>query len=196
MDGDTVRAMGDLFVEAIAAPAFSDEALELLSPRAGCRLLALRGEAAERTELRSVRGGYLVQERDRGDVAEWEQVTERRATATELEGLRFAWRAVAHVKSNAILLAQGQRAVGIGGGQPSRLDAVRQAVAKAGPRAQGAVLASDAFFPFADGVEVAAEAGVRAVVQPGGSVRDQEVIAAADGLGLAMYFTGVRHFRH
>jgi phosphoribosylaminoimidazolecarboxamide formyltransferase/IMP cyclohydrolase len=113
-----------------------------------------------------------------------------------MQALRFAWRAVAHVKSNAILLAQGEAAVGIGGGLPSRVDAVRLAAAKAGERAQGAVMASDAFFPFPDGVEVAAEAGVTAVVQPGGSVRDDQVIQAADQLGLAMCFTGVRHFRH
>ena len=113
-----------------------------------------------------------------------------------MKALRFAWRAVAHVKSNAILLARGEAAVGIGGGLPSRVDAVRLAVAKASDRAQGAVLASDAFFPFPDGVEIAAQAGVTAVVQPGGSVRDSQVIEAADRLGLAMCFTGVRHFRH
>jgi phosphoribosylaminoimidazolecarboxamide formyltransferase/IMP cyclohydrolase len=113
-----------------------------------------------------------------------------------MTALRFAWQAVTHVKSNAILLAQGQAAVGIGGGVPSRVDAVRLAVAKAGKRAENAVMASDAFFPFPDGVELAATAGVTAVVQPGGSVRDQQVIEIADRLGLAMCFTGVRHFRH
>ncbi|RLC65126.1 MAG: bifunctional phosphoribosylaminoimidazolecarboxamide formyltransferase/inosine monophosphate cyclohydrolase, partial [Chloroflexi bacterium] len=109
---------------------------------------------------------------------------------------RFAWRAVTHVKSNAILLARGEAAVGIGGGLPSRVDAVRLAVAKAGERARGAALASDAFFPFPDGIEAAAEAGVTAIVQPGGSTRDQQVIEVADRLGMAMCFTGVRHFRH
>jgi phosphoribosylaminoimidazolecarboxamide formyltransferase/IMP cyclohydrolase len=122
---------------------------------------------------------------------------ERRApTEAEMEALRFAWRAVAHVKSNAILLAQGEAAVGIGGGLPSRVDAVKLAVAKVGERARSAVLASDAFFPFPDGVEVAARAGVTAVVQPGGSVRDGQVIETADRWELAMCFTGVRHFRH
>jgi len=137
-----------------------------------------------------------MQERDRGDRAEWQVVTRRAPTDAEMAALRFAWQAVAHVKSNAILLAQGEAAVGIGGGLPSRVDAVRLAAAKAGEQAQGAVLASDAFFPFSDGVELAAEAGVTAIVQPGGSVRDQPVIEAADRLGLAMCFTGVRHFRH
>jgi phosphoribosylaminoimidazolecarboxamide formyltransferase/IMP cyclohydrolase len=195
-DGLTARALGDLFVEAIAAPTFTDEAREVLSARAGCRLVALGQTVPDDVEIRGILGGFLIQERDPGDQAEWQIVTRRAPTGTEMEGLRFAWRAVAHVKSNAILLAQGQAAVGIGGGLPSRVDAVRLAVDKAGERAKGAALASDAFFPFPDGVEAAAEAGVTAVVQPGGSVRDAQVIEAADRLGLAMCFTGVRHFRH
>jgi phosphoribosylaminoimidazolecarboxamide formyltransferase/IMP cyclohydrolase len=195
-DGPTARALGDLFVEAIAAPAFEDEALELLSSRPGCRLLALGQTAAQRVELRSVQGGLLAQERDQGDQAEWQVVTRRAPSEAEMQALRFAWRAVAHVKSNAIVLAQGEALVGVGGGLPSRVDAVRLAVSKAGSGARGAVLASDAFFPFPDGVQAAAQAGVRAVVQPGGSLRDQAVIEAADELGLAMCFTGARHFRH
>ena len=195
-DGPTARALSDLFVEAIVAPAFTREAREVLSARKGCRLLALERAMPDRIEMRSVRGGLLVQQRDQSDQAEWQVVTHRAPTVAEMEALRFAWRAVAHVKSNGILLARGEAAVGIGGGLPSRVDAVRLAVAKAGKRAQGAVLASDAFFPFPDGVEVAARAGVTAVVQPGGSVRDQEVIEATDRMGLAMCFTGVRHFRH
>jgi phosphoribosylaminoimidazolecarboxamide formyltransferase/IMP cyclohydrolase len=195
-DGATARALGDLFVEAIAAPAFTDEAREALSGRQGCRLVALSQAASDEVEVRSIRGGFVWQERDRGDDAQWKVVTQRAPTEEDMESLRFAWRAVAHVKSNAILLAQGTAAVGIGGGLPSRLDAVRLAVAKAGERAQGAVMASDAFFPFPDGVETAAAAGVTAIVQPGGSVRDPQVIEAADRLGVAMCFTGVRHFRH
>ncbi len=195
-DGATARALGDLFVETIAAPAFADEAREVLSKRKGCRLVALGQALPDEIEVRSIRGGFVVQERDRGDQAEWRVVTRRAPTKVEMKDLRFAWRAVAHVKSNAILLARGEAAVGIGGGLPSRVDAVQLAVAKAGERAQGAVMASDAFFPFPDGVEVAAQAGVTAVVQPGGSVRDRQVIEAADQLGLAMCFTGVRHFRH
>ena len=195
-DGPTARALGDLFVEAIAAPAFTGEAREVLSGRKGCRLLALEQAVPDEIEVRCIRGGFVAQERDWGDQAEWQVVTRRVPTGAEMAALRFAWRAVAHVKSNAILLARGEAAVGIGGGLPSRVDAVRLAAAKAGERAQGAVLASDAFFPFPDGVEVAAQAGVTAVVQPGGSVRDGQVIAAADRLGLAMCFTGVRHFRH
>lgn len=195
-DGAIAEALGDLFVEAIVAPAFTDEAREILSARAACRLVALEHEVPDALEMRSVRGGVLVQERDRGDTAEWRVVTHRAPTKEEMAALRFAWRAVAHVKSNGILLARGEAAVGIGGGLPSRVDAVRLAVAKAGERARGAVMASDAFFPFPDGIEVAAQAGVTAVVQPGGSVRDEAVIEAANRFGLAMCFTGVRHFRH
>jgi phosphoribosylaminoimidazolecarboxamide formyltransferase/IMP cyclohydrolase len=195
-DGATARALGDLFVEAIAAPAFADEAREVLGERKGCRLVALGQALSDEIEVRSIRGGFVVQEHDPGDQAEWQMVTRRAPTEAEMKALRFAWRAVAQIKSNAILLARGEAAVGIGGGLPSRVDAVRLAAAKAGERAQGAVMASDAFLPFPDGVEVAAHAGVTAVVQPGGSVRDRQVIEAADRLGLAMCFTGVRHFRH
>jgi phosphoribosylaminoimidazolecarboxamide formyltransferase/IMP cyclohydrolase len=195
-DGAAARALGDLFVEAIAAPAFTDKAQEALSERQGCRLVAVGQVVPDEIEVRTIRGGFVAQERDRGDQATWRVVTRRAPTEVEMKALRFAWRAVAHVKSNGILLAQGEAAVGIGGGLPSRVDAVRLAAAKAGERAQGAVMASDAFFPFPDGVEVAAGAGVTAVVQPGGSVRDRLVIEAADQLGLAMCFTSVRHFRH
>jgi phosphoribosylaminoimidazolecarboxamide formyltransferase/IMP cyclohydrolase len=195
-DDATVQAMGDLFVEAIAAPAFTDRARELLRTREDCRLLRIGEGVDVVVEMRGIRGGVLAQEPDRGDQAEWQVVTGRAPSKDEMTALQFAWRAVAHVKSNAILLARGQAAVGIGGGLPSRVDAVRLATAKAGKHAIGAVMASDAFFPFPDGVELAAKAGVTAVVQPGGSVRDQQVIEAADRLGLTMCFTGVRHFRH
>jgi phosphoribosylaminoimidazolecarboxamide formyltransferase/IMP cyclohydrolase len=205
LDSEMAKGMGELFVEAIAAPGFSADALTVLRPREQCRLLSIDSSPAqsmpglidgETLELRSVLGGYLLQERDCGDQAEWRQVTQRSGSSAELDALRFAWRAVAHIKSNAILLAQGEHSVGIGSGQPSRLDSVRTAVSKAGERARGAVLASDAFFPFPDGIAEAARAGVTAVVQPGGSIRDSEAIAAANELGMAMYFTNVRHFRH
>jgi phosphoribosylaminoimidazolecarboxamide formyltransferase/IMP cyclohydrolase len=194
-DEAAAGALGDLFVEGIAAPDFSAGARRALSLD-DCRLLRMTPAVADAVELRSVRGGLLAQERDPGAGASWRVVTRRGPSDGEMAGLQFAWRAVAHVKSNAILLAQGEAAVGIGGGLPSRVDAVRLAVAKAGARAEGAVMASDAFFPFPDGLEVATEVGVTAVVQPGGSMRDDEVIEAADRLDLAMCFTGVRHFRH
>ncbi|MGD2177079.1 MAG: bifunctional phosphoribosylaminoimidazolecarboxamide formyltransferase/IMP cyclohydrolase [Anaerolineae bacterium] len=195
-DGATARAMGDLFVEAIVAPAFTREAREVLRASENCRLLRMGEGVDDALEVRAVRGGLLAQERSPGDEAEWQVVTKRAPSEDEMTAMRFAWQAVIHVKSNAILLARGQEAVGIGGGLPSRVDAVRLAAAKAGKRAKGAVMASDAFFPFPDSLELAAEVGVSAVVQPGGSVRDQQVIEAADRLGLAMCFTGVRHFRH
>ncbi len=195
-DTETARALGKLFIEAIIAPDFTPEALEILKRRKNCRLLAVPHPPEARLEYRSVQDGFLAQERDRGDKATWRVVTARQPTPDELRALHFAWRAVAHVKSNAIVLAQGTALTGVGGGQPSRVDAVRIAVAKAGDRAAGSVLASDAFFPFPDGVEVAAKAGVRAIVQPGGSIRDEPVIASANELGLAMVFTGYRHFRH
>jgi len=197
-DGAAAEALGGLFIEAIAAPAFTAEARERLARRVNCRLLEMGQKAFPWVpwEMRSVRQGLLLQSLDLGDEAEWQVVTRRAPDTREMVALRFAWRACQHVKSNAIVLAQGTATVGIGGGLPSRVDAVKLAVAKAGERAQGAALASDAFFPFPDGVEEAAQAGVTAVVQPGGSVRDAEVIAAADRLGLAMCFTGVRHFRH
>jgi phosphoribosylaminoimidazolecarboxamide formyltransferase/IMP cyclohydrolase len=195
-DAASARAIGDLFVEAIVAPSFTPEAVSELSSRVNCRLVALGDGGGESTEGRTVLGGFLFQETDLGDEAVWTVVSERQPSEEEMTSLEFAWRAVGHVKSNAILLARGEAAVGIGGGQPSRVDAVKIAASKAGERAAGSVMASDAFFPFPDGIEVAAEAGVTAVVEPGGSRRDDQVIAAANRLGLALCFTGVRHFRH
>ena len=200
-------AAADLFVEAIIAPDFSDEALAWFAAhKKNCRLVALGETTGEGStlELRAVRGGLLAQTRDDGDPpgVTWRSVGRRPPTDDEMAALRFAWTACQHVKSNAIVLAHRPDAagatatVGIGGGLPSRVDAVRLAVAKAGERARGAVLASDAFFPFADGLQEAAAAGVTAVVEPGGSVRDDDVIAAADRLGVALMFTGARHFRH
>jgi phosphoribosylaminoimidazolecarboxamide formyltransferase/IMP cyclohydrolase len=199
VDCATAKEMHELFVEAIAAPSFSDEALECFAQhKPNCRLVAVTQPVEEIWALRSVAGGVLVQSVDRGDPpdVEWRSVAQRQPTEDELAALRFAWQACWHVKSNAVVLARDNATVGIGGGLPSRVDAVKLAVTKAGARARGAVMASDAFFPFPDGVEAAAEAGVTAVVQPGGSVRDEAVIGAADRLGLAMVFTGARHFRH
>lgn len=191
------------FFECIIAPEFSDAAAEALATRQkwgrNVRLLAAGAGAAnpEEHDLRKVRGGVLVQERDLAGRDDEFRVVTRQGLDPALEkSLRFAWLAVKHVKSNAIVLAQDGALVGVGAGQMSRVDAVIIAVRKAGARARGAVLASDAFFPFRDGLDQAAAAGVVAVVQPGGSLRDREVIAAADEHGIAMVFTGRRHFRH
>lgn len=191
----------ELFVEAIVAPSFSEEARAYLAKnKKNCRLVALGDQIppAAGREVRAIRNGFLVQDLDIGDPAGtmWDVVTERHPTEEEMQALKVAWQAVGHVKSNAIVFAKGKATVGIGGGLTSRIDAVELAGKKAGERAKGAVMASDAFFPFPDGIEAAAAAGITAVVQPGGSVRDDLVVEVANKLGLAMVFTAVRHFRH
>ncbi len=200
IDDDFVQALGSLFVEAIAAPGFSPTALARLGEsRKNCRLLQIaQPYDGLELEVRTVHRGMLVQRPDLGDPENTvtRVVTARKPTDAELIALQFAWKAVQHVKSNAIVLASGQATVGVGGGLSSRVDAVRLALAKAGDRARGAALASDAFFPFADGLEAAAAAGVTVVIQPGGSIRDSEVIDAANKADMAMIFTGTRHFRH
>lgn len=200
VDEAFVEAVAALFIEAIAAPDFTPVAQEMLQQkRQNCRLLRLAPPYQHNTfELRSVLGGYLVQQPDDGDPegTTWDVVSARRPTSDELQAMRFAWRAVQHVKSNAIVLAHSSATVGIGGGLPSRVDATQLAIAKAGERARGAALASDAFFPFPDAVELAAASGVTCIVQPGGSIRDQQVIEAVNAADMAMVFTGVRHFRH
>lgn len=204
IDRDTAQAIGDLFIEAVIAPSFDPEALALLGAKKNLRLLvagdhrAPSGSVSRRVEVRSVRGGILAQDADEvgRDESMWKVVTDRAPTTAQWEDLRFGWTVCAHVKSNAIVFVKDRQVVGVGAGQMSRVDSVRLAAAKAGDRARGAVAASDAFFPFSDGIEAAASAGVAAVIQPGGSVRDAEVIAAANRLGLAMIATGERHFRH
>jgi phosphoribosylaminoimidazolecarboxamide formyltransferase / IMP cyclohydrolase len=190
-------------VEAIVAPSFNPEGMRLLAEKKNLRLLELPPQAADEEELdwKRVRGGFVAQRRlsMRFPEETWRVVTQRPPSPEEMDDLRFAWRAVASVKSNAILIARGGMALGIGAGQMSRVDSSRIAVMKArdnGFDLGGAALASDAFFPFRDGVDAAAEAGIRAIIQPGGSVRDDEVIAAADEHGIAMVFTGRRLFRH
>lgn len=195
----TAEAIGDLFVECIIAPGFSPEARERLARKKNLRLVAMPDTRIQPDfELRSVTRGVLRQAVDFGDPAgtEWKVVSSRQPTHAEMDALRFAWKACQHVKSNAIVLVQGTATVGIGGGQPNRVDCVRIAIQRAGERARGAVMASDAFFPFPDSVQVAAAAGVTAVIHPGGSIRDAESITAADAAGMAMVTTGVRHFRH
>jgi phosphoribosylaminoimidazolecarboxamide formyltransferase/IMP cyclohydrolase len=200
VDDATVRAMSGLFIECIVAPGFSAAALELLAKRRNCRLLEMPDTVIEpRFEFRSVNRGVLLQTSDFGDpegTPEWKTVSKRKPTAEEWSDLQFAWNACRFVRSNAIVFAHGEATVGIGGGQPNRVDCVRIAAQRAGEKAQGAVMASDAFFPFPDSVQVAAEAGITAAIHPGGSVRDPEAIAAADASGMAMVVTGVRHFRH
>jgi phosphoribosylaminoimidazolecarboxamide formyltransferase/IMP cyclohydrolase len=199
-DAETAEALGSLFIECIIAPGFTPEALEKLVKRKNCRLVSMPAAVLSPDyEVRTVNQGLLWQTRDAGDPQDsgaWKVVSERQPTIEEWNALQFAWKACQHVKSNAIVLAQGEATVGIGGGQPNRVDCVRIAVSRAGERSAGSVMASDAFFPFPDSVEEAAKAGVTAVVQPGGSMRDGESIAAANAANIAMVVTGVRHFRH
>lgn len=194
------QRLGDLFAEVVAAPAFAEDALAFLRKKKNLRIVQATGTALRPLSLRSIYGGVLVQELDRSqadmDPANWRIVSQLQPTAAQLADLAFAWRMARHVKSNAIVYVQDQATVGVGAGQMSRVDSTMVAGHKAGERAHGAVMASDAFFPFADGIEAAASYGIAAVVQPGGSVRDDEVIAAADRLGLVMAFTGTRHFKH
>lgn len=202
VDEETANLMKDTFFEVIAAPAFDDKALAVFKKKKNLRLLDVPGlgekSTPEGVSLRKVVGGLLVQERDtsRENVRDAKVVTKRQPTEEEWRSLEFAWRISKHVKSNAIVYAKGDRTVGIGAGQMSRVDSSRIAVMKSRSDLAGSVIASDAFFPFRDGVDAAAKAGATAVVQPGGSIRDEEVIAAADENDMAMVFTGVRHFRH
>ena len=185
------------FLEAVVAPAFDDEARDRMAAKPKLRLLEVASLHRESgIDLRSVAGGLLVQTGDRGSSARGRVATKRAPSDREWAALDFAWTVVRHVRSNAIVLAHEDRTVGIGAGQMSRLDSVRLAITKALSPTAGAVMASDAFFPFRDGVDTAAAAGVTAVAQPGGSVRDSEVVAAADAAGIAMVLTGSRHFSH
>ncbi|WP_449279213.1 bifunctional phosphoribosylaminoimidazolecarboxamide formyltransferase/IMP cyclohydrolase [Leucobacter sp. GX0328] len=193
------QTVSGIFTEVIVAPGFEPAALEILTQKKNLRLLVLPADfSANPIEFRQISGGFLLQDADRSfaPAAEWELATGEPADAATLADLEFAWRACRAVKSNAILLASGGASVGVGMGQVNRVDSCRLAVARAEDRAAGSVAASDAFFPFADGLQVLLDAGVRAVVQPGGSVRDAEVIEAATAAGVTMYFTGERHFFH
>jgi phosphoribosylaminoimidazolecarboxamide formyltransferase/IMP cyclohydrolase len=214
------EAMRGKRYDIIVAPGYEEPVLERLRKRRDLRILLIEGAAAharnrrdrpsglsrespvfaETLEYRSILGGMLAQQRDsrRADELELRVVTKRAPTAQELRDLRFAWTCVRHVKSNAIVVARDGATVGIGGGQPNRLWPTQQAIERAGERAQGAVLASDAFFPFArgDAVEIACRAGITAIIEPGGGVRDEEAVEVCDEYGVAMVFTGTRAFRH
>lgn len=199
LDEATAKEIVSTFIEAIVAPSFDPKALEVLAKKKDLRVIELPlGGGRPRLRYRQISGGVLVQEPD--DLLlipeEMKVVTEKKPSEKEMEDLIFAWKVAKHVKSNAIVIAKDKRAVGIGAGQMSRIDSTEIALKKAGERAKGAVLASDGFFPFADSILRAADAGITAIIQPGGSIRDAEVIKAANRSGIAMVFTGVRHFKH
>ena len=197
------KAVSEIFSEVIVAPDFEPEGRSILQKKKNLRLIRLVSSetsgARSTRDIRSVCGGVLVQDADTANGASQNVVTKRRPTKTELNAMLFGWRVVKHVKSNAIVYAKGDRTLGIGAGQMSRVDASRIAIWKAeeaGLSLKGSAVASDAFFPFPDGLIAAADAGATCAIQPGGSVRDEEVIAAANERNMAMIFTGVRHFRH
>jgi len=206
VDDETAAALAETFVECIVAPSFAPGALELLRGKKNLRLLATGGWLGPEHAMLSAKrvgGGLVVQDRDAtavGEVTRGKTVSKRPPTVVEIQALEFAWRVSKHVKSNAIVLAvprgAGAVTVGVGAGQMSRVVSVQIACEKAGPAARGSVLASDAYFPFPDGVEAAGRAGITAIAHPGGSIRDAEVTAAADAAGMAMVHTGFRHFRH
>jgi phosphoribosylaminoimidazolecarboxamide formyltransferase/IMP cyclohydrolase len=194
------QEISKMHYDAVVAPGFADEAFSLLSEKKSLRLARVAFPEAEDKglEFRHVRGGLLVQTRDYVDAEELapKTVSKRAPTTEEMDDLVFAWRAVKAIKSNAITIVKDQVLLGMGAGQPSRVQSVETALKLAGDGAAGAVMASDAFFPFADGPELALNAGVKAIIEPGGSVRDGEVIEAVDKHGVAMVFTGSRHFKH
>ena len=202
LTADTATAMKGLLLDVIVAPDYEEGALEILKRRKRARVLeAKRSSVSSVPQIRSIGGGALVQESDSFEKAadDWKVVTKFKPGDIGSEiwnELRFAWLCCRSVKSNAVVLVKGGATIGIGGGQPNRVKCVELAVKQAGDQAGGAVMASDAFFPFADGVELAARAGVKAVIHPGGSIRDEEVIEAADKYGMAMVLTGERHFLH
>jgi phosphoribosylaminoimidazolecarboxamide formyltransferase/IMP cyclohydrolase len=205
VDINTAQAIGDSFVEVLLAPGYDPEALKILKEKPNRRILNIKDMLSKRKELYSgqfikgIFGGLLVQDYDTGDIKEWKVVTKRKPSTSETSALRFAWKVAKYVKSNALVYTTEDRTIGIGSGQVSRVDSARFGAEKAeehGLETKGTVAATDSFFPFRDGLEETHKAGATAAVHPGGSIRDAEVIQAADEYGMAMVFTGMRHFRH
>ncbi|WP_404451326.1 bifunctional phosphoribosylaminoimidazolecarboxamide formyltransferase/IMP cyclohydrolase [Virgibacillus necropolis] len=200
VDADTAMLLREIFLEIVIAPSFTKEALDVLTEKKNIRLLEVSMEQGntQSHKITSVNGGLLVQEQDKGMASkdEWTYPTERKPSEEEVNDLLFAWRAVKHVKSNAIVLAKGNQTIGVGAGQMNRIGAANIAIEHAGDKAANSVMASDAFFPMPDTVEAAAKSGVTAIIQPGGSKRDQDSIDVCDQHGIAMVYTGMRHFKH
>ncbi|MEY4480153.1 MAG: bifunctional phosphoribosylaminoimidazolecarboxamide formyltransferase/IMP cyclohydrolase, partial [Bacillota bacterium] len=200
IDGATAAKLNEIFLEIVLAPGYSEEALAILKQKKNIRLLQTAPEAVGAIErfVTSVEGGALVQDSDRRQLSadDIKVVTDRQPTEEEMKQLLFAWKVVKHVKSNAIVLAKNNMTIGVGAGQMNRVGAAKIAIEQAGDLAVGGVLASDAFFPMSDTLELAAAAGITAIVQPGGSIKDEDSIRVANEKGIAMIFTGVRHFKH
>ncbi|SIS59369.1 bifunctional phosphoribosylaminoimidazolecarboxamide formyltransferase/IMP cyclohydrolase [Salimicrobium flavidum] len=200
VDKETAEQLSGIFLEIIMAPSYEEEAFEILTKKKNVRILKVDASVEDRAKQKtvSVRGGLLIQDKDKGtlDQVELETATDRAPTEQELEDMKLAWSVVKHVKSNAIVVAGNDRTLGVGAGQMNRVGAAGIALEQAGQKAEGAVMASDAFFPMPDTVETAAQAGIKAIIQPGGSKRDQDSIDACNEHGIAMVFTGMRHFKH
>jgi phosphoribosylaminoimidazolecarboxamide formyltransferase / IMP cyclohydrolase len=200
VDAETASKLHEIFLEIIIAPSFSEEALSILTSKKNLRLLTISFDGVKKPEqkMTTIEGGLLIQEQDRFtlDDAVVKVATKRQPTDAEWEALKLGWKVVKHVKSNAIVVANEDMTIGIGAGQMNRVGAAEIALKQAGEKAEGAALASDAFFPMDDTVEAAAKAGITAIIQPGGSIRDEDSIKKADEYGIAMVFTGVRHFKH
>jgi len=201
VDEKVAEKLNEIFTEVICAPSFTEEALAILKKKKNRRLVKILGNDSNNLSIKSVSGGVIAQEKDNSIFPqnEYKTVTKKEPAEEEIKNLIFAWKVCKHTKSNAIVFVKDMKAIGVGGGQMSRVDSSRIAVQKAkqhNHNLQGAVAASDAFFPFADGVEEIAENGITAIVQPGGSIRDQEVIDAADKRDISMIFTGIRNFKH
>ena len=200
VDEATAKQMSEIFLEIVMAPSFTDQALDILKQKQNIRLLEIPmdEDVDVYEQMVSVKGGLLVQTNDAGKVtaADLEVATDRAPSEAELEDLLFSWKAVKHVKSNAILLGKNKQTVGVGAGQMNRVGAAKIALEQASEKAKGAVMASDAFFPMPDTVEAAAQAGITAIIQPGGSKRDQDSIDVCNQHGIAMVFTKMRHFKH
>jgi phosphoribosylaminoimidazolecarboxamide formyltransferase/IMP cyclohydrolase len=196
LDTETAEAITERFIEVVIASGVSNGARDVLAVKKNMRVLVARPPGTEGNDYRRIEGGLLSQQRDAVELFGWKVASERQPTEAEMAALEFAWVVAAHTKSNAVVIANGEQAVGVGAGDQSRVGAAERAVVKAADRAHGGVAASDAFFPFRDGLDTLAAAGVTAVVEPGGSRNDQEVIDAANEQGVALVFTGMRHFRH
>lgn len=196
VDADTAREMVKIFLEIIIAPSFTDEALEILKTKKNLRVIKCKHIPQDKINMVKVDGGLLIQDEDLSFTTDYEAVTEKAPTAEEMENLIFGMKIVKHVKSNAIVVVKDMMAVGIGNGETNRIWPTKQAIERAGDKIEGAVLASDAFFPFRDVVDECAKAGIKAIIQPGGSMRDRESIDACNEHGISMVFTGIRHFKH
>ncbi len=198
VESSSAEKMSKMFLEVIIAPAFSDDSLKILKRKKNIRLIEIKPGYLEKDHIKSIHGGFIIQEKDNfnKDLSDFDNKTSRKLTPKEKEDVSFGWKIIKYIKSNAILIVKDRKILGVGAGQMSRIDSVNIAINKSGESIKGSVLLSDAFFPFSDSIETASENGIKVIIEPGGSIKDDEVINAAESLGLSLLFTGVRHFLH